>query len=105
MDFAYEALSELEALPDQSDRVAAMILHFLERGDEKSLRYMIDDAEENALSFDGLSRAAAFLIRREANLGPMLAFWTARHLTGQIKCPARPPSFRRFWQAKPRNAT
>jgi hypothetical protein len=88
VDFAYEALAELDNLPDEIDRLAALIVHFCNREDAASLASVIDAGRSQALSFEALSRAAAILIRKGTALHPALATWTAQRLCGEIERPA-----------------
>ena len=63
VDFAFDALVELDNLPSQIDRLAALIVQSCDHEDAASLASVIDESRSQALSFDALSRAAAILIK------------------------------------------
>lgn len=102
VDFAYEALEEVESLPDEVDRLAAFVIHYCEKGDEASLGAVIRAAETQALSFDSLTRAAGILLERGQALPPGLAAWTGQRLVGKIERPKIPARFNRGWPGENR---
>ncbi|WP_127562825.1 hypothetical protein [Nioella ostreopsis] len=97
VDFAYEALEEIEGLPNEVDRLAAMVLHFCDNRDDTSLLSVIRAAETQALSYDALSQAAGLILERGQVLPSPLAVWTGRRLADQVERPKIPARFKRGW--------
>lgn len=97
VDFAYEALAELDSLPDEADKLAVFIVIYCDNGDDASLQMVIDAARTQALSFDALSRAGAIMVRRGGAIPPLLREWLGQHLSGEIKRPKISSRFKTGW--------
>lgn len=97
VDFAFEALAELDDLPGEAGRLAALVCHFCARNDHASLASVIDASRSQALSFDALSLAASIMIGKGSALPPALGMWTAKRLSGEIARPPVPARFKRGW--------
>lgn len=97
VDFAYESLMVLEELPDQAERMAAIIFQVVKQGNEKTLKSFVEDSENNGLVFDGLSRVAGRLILRGSDLGIVLSHWVGRRLLEEVSRPLRSRRFRKAW--------
>lgn len=95
--FAMDALAGINDLPDEADKIAHIVLHFIERGDEKSLSGVIDAAQTQALSHDALLRALAKLLQQE-RLPPLLfRNWAVEVLFGRRERPKVHHRFRTGW--------
>jgi len=100
VDIAYEMLLEIERLPSEAEKLAALIVHYCAQRDSRSLSSVIDSATDQALSYDALSLAAASLIARDVKLFGPVKEWTRQTLAGLN---SRPPVPRRFAAGWPGN--
>lgn len=97
VEFAMDAMAGINDLPDEADKLAAIVLHFIANGDEASLSDVIELASSQALSYDALLRAVAELLKQERLPPPALRKWVILGLSGKLERPKVPHRFRNGW--------
>jgi hypothetical protein len=97
VDYAYDMLEVLDELPDEAEGLAALVFHASCRGDTNELSRIIEASRAQALSFDALTRAVGYLLRRDKALPDILKDWLAKMLLAEITRPPVPKRFTRGW--------
>lgn len=97
VDYAYDMLEVLDELPDEAEGLAALVYHASCRADTNELSRVIEAARTQALSFDALTRAVGYLVRRDKVLPDILKDWLAKMLLAEITRPPVPKRFRPGW--------
>lgn len=97
VDYAYDMLEVLDELPDEAEGLAALVYHASCRADTNELSRVIEASRTQALSFDALTRAIGYLLRRDKALPEILTDWLAKMLLAEITRPPVPKRFTRGW--------
>lgn len=97
VEFAVDALEGFDTLPDEADKLAAMVLHFVEKGEDASYDHVIEASDRQALSYDALSRVVARLLAHGQLPPSRLRAWAVEALTGKRERPKVSPRFKTGW--------
>lgn len=97
VQLASEILEGVQELPDEADKLSALVLHFLDNEDMPSLNAVIAASERQALSHEALCRATATCLRQGRTMPQQLSEWAAQAILNPESRPARPHIFKKAW--------